>query len=129
MDWYLSVWEKYAVFDGRARRKEYWWFTLFNVLALLVLALIDSSMGSYSPTAKMGLLSGVYVLASILPSIGVTIRRLHDTDRSGWWMLISFIPVIGHIVLMVLLAIEGTQGDNRFGPNPKSEAEDDQLLG
>lgn len=122
MNWYLAVLKKYAVFEGRARRKEYWFFVLFNLLITLGLTMIDGVTGTLDPRGGVGLLSGLYTLAVIIPAIAVSVRRLHDTDRSGWWFLIAFIPVIGPIVLLVFMALDGTPGDNRFGPNPKLTA-------
>lgn len=119
MHWYLEVLKKYATFEGRARRKEYWFFQLFNVLAVLVLALVDGATGTFSAEAGLGLLSGLYVLAILVPSIAVTVRRLHDTDRSGWWFLIGFVPLIGGLVLLVFALLDSTPGANRFGTNPK----------
>jgi len=120
MNYYLEVLKKYAVFDGRARRKEYWFFTLFNLIAMIVLGVIDSVTGSFNPTVGLGLLSGLYVLAVLLPGIGVSIRRLHDTNRSGWWILISLIPIIGPIVLLVFLVLDSHPGQNQYGANPKA---------
>jgi uncharacterized membrane protein YhaH (DUF805 family) len=118
MNWYIEVLKKYAVFSGRARRKEYWFFALFNVIIIFVLTVIDMSAGLYDVVADIGLLSGLYSLAVLLPSIAVTVRRLHDIDRTGWWLLIVFIPVIGVIVLLVFAVLESTPGSNRYGPNP-----------
>lgn len=119
MNWYLDVLKKYAVFSGRARRKEYWMFVLFNILAFIVLAIVDNLTGTFNPLYGVGLLGGLYSLAVLLPSIGVGVRRLHDTDRSGWWLLISVIPLIGGIILLVFFCLDSTPGENRFGPNPK----------
>lgn len=119
MEWYLQALKKYATFEGRARRKEFWFFVLFNFLAMLALSIIDAVTGAYSEELGIGLLSGLYALAVFIPSIAVTVRRLHDTDRSGWWILLSFIPLIGAIVLLVFEVLDSTPGDNRFGPNPK----------
>jgi len=120
MDWYLKALKQYAAFTGRARRREYWFFALFNAIALMVLAFIDGMMGSFSEEVGFGLLSGLYFLATLLPALAVTVRRLHDTDRSGWWILIGVIPVIGFIVVLVFTLLEGTPGENRYGPNPKA---------
>ena len=119
MNWYLGVLKQYATFEGRARRKEYWYFVLFYVLVYLVLAAVDGLTGTYNADAGVGLLSGLYVLATFLPSLAVTVRRLHDTDRSGWWVLINVVPVIGGIVLLVFMCLDSQPGANRFGPNPK----------
>ncbi|HDQ03719.1 MAG TPA: DUF805 domain-containing protein [Deltaproteobacteria bacterium] len=119
MNWYLEVLKKYAVFSGRARRKEYWFFVLFNIIITVILALIDIKMGLFSAEAGIGLLTGIYLLAILIPSIAVVVRRLHDTDRSGWWILISFIPILGGIILLIFMVLNGTPGENRFGANPK----------
>ncbi|MFZ7157715.1 DUF805 domain-containing protein [Avibacterium gallinarum] len=115
MNWYLYVLKNYAQFNGRARRKEFWWFTavdflLYVILGLLDVVLLNNDFG----------FSGVYGLATLIPSLAVRVRRLHDTDRSGWWLLIGFIPVIGFIVLFVFACLDGTQGRNRFGEDPKN---------
>ena len=115
MNWYLEVLKKYAVFNGRARRKEYWYFVLFNFIINIVLSGIDSM------TTGMGLLPGIYTLAVLIPSIAVLVRRLHDTDRSGWWVLIGLIPIIGWIVLLIFVVQDGKPGKNQYGLNLKSE--------
>ena len=102
-----AVFSKYATFEGRARRSEYWWFVLFSFIIAVVLNLI-------SP----GLLGGIWSLAMLLPSLAVGARRLHDIARSGWWLLIGFIPLIGLIVLIVFFVKPGQTGANRFGANP-----------
>lgn len=114
MQWYLEVLKKYVVFSGRARRKEYWFFMLFNAIISLVLGVIDGAIG-----ADVSILGGLYALAVFLPSLAVTFRRLHDTDRSGWWLLISLIPLVGAIVLLVFMCLDGNRGQNRFGADPK----------
>jgi len=119
MNWYLDVIRKYAVFTGRSRRSEYWYFVLFNTLIIVALTVVDVAMGLYSIEGDLGLLSGVYSLAVFIPSFAVTVRRLHDTDRSGWWLLLALIPVVGVIVLIVFFAADGTPESNRFGENPK----------
>ncbi|MFC9796855.1 DUF805 domain-containing protein [Streptomyces sp. NPDC057695] len=112
MNWYLDVIKKYAVFSGRARRKEFWMFQLFNFIISIVLVAIGTAI-------DFSLLSTIYSLAVLLPSLGVTIRRLHDTGRSGWWILIGLVPIVGFIVLIVFTASEGEQQQNAHGPNPK----------
>ena len=119
MSWYLEVWKKYAVFNGRSRRKEYWYFVLFNLIVGMALGLVDSMTGMYNYEAGLGLLSGVYSLAVIIPGIAVGVRRLHDTGRSGWWLLIGLIPFIGAIVLIVFCVQDSQPGENGYGPNPK----------
>jgi uncharacterized membrane protein YhaH (DUF805 family) len=123
MNWYLVVLKKYAVFNGRARRKEYWYFFLFNILISIVLGVIDGMTGSFSPESGMGLLSGIYMLAVLIPGIAVAVRRLHDTSRTGWWLLISLIPLIGAIVLIVFLVSDSKPEENQYGVNPKLATE------
>ncbi|MFS0558240.1 DUF805 domain-containing protein [Brevibacillus sp. 179-C9.3 HS] len=113
MQWYLKVLKNYVAFSGRARRTEYWMFTLFSVIISLVLSFIESMIGI--PL----LLTGIYSLAILLPTLSVIVRRLHDIGKSGWWFLISFIPLIGSIWLLVLMCQE-SHGDNQYGANPKS---------
>jgi uncharacterized membrane protein YhaH (DUF805 family) len=120
MNWYLEVLKKYAVFSGRARRKEYWFFTLFSTLISIALAIVDSVIGTFSAEAGTGLLGGIYSLAVLIPGIAVSVRRLHDTDHSGWWLLIALAPCIGAIVLLVFMVTDSTPGDNQYGPSPKA---------
>ena len=112
MKWYLEVLKKYGVCTGRARRTEYWMFFLFNLIISIVLAVIDGLLGT-------GILGTLYALAVLIPGIAVTIRRLHDINRNGWWILIGLIPVLGAIVLLVFAVLDSTPGENQFGPNPK----------
>ncbi len=118
MNWYLVVLKKYAVFSGRARRKEYWMFTLFSTIIALVLGFIEGIVG-IAPETNQSILVGIYTLAVLIPSIAVSVRRLHDTGRSGWWVLISLVPLIGAIVLIVFTVQDSQQGDNQYGSNPK----------
>ncbi|MGW2208334.1 DUF805 domain-containing protein [Streptomyces sp. NPDC001781] len=112
MHWYVDVLKKYAVFSGRARRQEYWMFFLFNLAISIVLAIVDNALD----TSILGI---VYFLAVLIPGLAVTVRRLHDTSRSGWWILISLIPLVGGIILLVFVASEGKPEANEYGPNPK----------
>ncbi|HEY9036700.1 MAG TPA: DUF805 domain-containing protein [Pseudomonadales bacterium] len=120
MDWYLKVLKQYAVFSGRAQRKEYWFFVLFNTLISIALTVIDSVTGTLNADFGIGLLSGVYSLAVIVPSIAVAVRRLHDTGRSGWWLLITLIPLIGAVALLVFLILDSQPDENPYGANPKA---------
>ncbi|HKE93183.1 MAG TPA: DUF805 domain-containing protein [Povalibacter sp.] len=120
MNWYLGVLKKYAVFSGRARRKEFWMFELINFLIIVVLCIVDMHTGTIQPVSGLGLLSGIYSLAVLIPSLAVSVRRLHDTDRSGWWLLLGLIPLVGSIILLVFFCLSGTPGENRFGPDPKA---------
>lgn len=117
MEWYVGVLKKYADFTGRARRKEYWMFFLFNLIVMIGLSIVEGIIG------LAGILSGLYSLAVLIPSIAVAARRLHDTDRSGWWQLIVFIPLIGVIILLIFLVQDGKGEENRFGSNPKLAGE------
>jgi uncharacterized membrane protein YhaH (DUF805 family) len=116
MEWYLGVLKKYAVFDGRARRKEYWMFLLFNIIVIAVLGGIDAAIGTFP------ILYGIYALGVLCPSVGVSIRRLHDTGKSGWWLFISLVPIIGGLWFLYLMVIDGNPGDNQYGPSPKAGA-------
>jgi len=125
---------KYATFSGRAQRSEFWWFMLFLIIAQILLGLVDSMI--FPPTEVMSMTSSmqdgynfnfsyqpqpitaIFLLAMLLPNLGVGVRRLHDTGRSGWWWLIGLIPLIGLIVLIVFFATKGTEGDNAYGPDP-----------
>jgi uncharacterized membrane protein YhaH (DUF805 family) len=110
MNWYFGVLKKYAVFNGRARRKEYWMFLIFNLIILFVLGFIE---GMIAKSSSQGILAGVYTLAVLVPTIAVGVRRMHDTDHSGWWLLFP-------IVNFILTLTEGTKGKNKFGPDPKA---------
>ena len=117
MDWFIDVVKnKYAVFSGRARRKEYWMFVLFYFLIAIAIGIIDKVIGG------QGVLGVLFGLAMLLPGLGVTVRRLHDTGRTGWWVLIVLFPLIGPIALLVLMALEGHPGSNEYGENPKEAA-------
>ncbi len=114
MNWYLQALRNYANFDGRARRSEYWYFTLFNIIFLFAAMAIDFVIG-------FPVLYFLYAIVSLLPGIAVSIRRLHDTSRSGWWILIALVPLIGGIVLLVYLVEDSKPGSNEYGPNPKED--------
>ncbi len=120
MNWYLKVLKNYVGFSGRARRKEYWMFVLFNIIALIIAMVLDRVLGLASEQYGYGPIYALYALAVLLPGLAVGVRRLHDTDKSGWWLLLALIPILGAIVLLVFFVIEGTHGDNRFGPDPKA---------
>ena len=112
MEWYLKVLKNYVGFQGRARRKEYWMFTLFSIIVSVILSIVENIIGLTS------VLTTLYSLAVLLPSLAVAVRRLHDTGRSGWWLLIALIPFIGAIVLLVFVC-EDSKENNRYGSNPK----------
>jgi uncharacterized membrane protein YhaH (DUF805 family) len=115
IDWYLKVIkENYANFEGRARRSEYWYYTLMNIIIAIVLFTL--SVAAY----QLIFLYWLYALAVFIPGLAVTVRRLHDTNKSGWFFLVVFIPLIGGIWLIVLLATEGDSGPNNYGQDPKN---------
>lgn len=116
-----TVFSKYATFSGRARRREYWYWALFMILLTIVTTAADISLGTIDDSGN-GLIGTVVTLALLLPGLAVTARRLHDTDRRGWWILIGFIPLIGFIVLLVFCVQDSNDGMNRFGPSPKYAA-------
>ena len=119
MSWYIKVLKAYAVFSGRARRKEYWMFVLFNIIFAIVAIILDNILGTAMEGVGYGLIYALYMLAVLIPSLAVAVRRLHDTGRSGWMILIALIPFVGAIWLLVLLVLEGNAGENKFGPSPK----------
>ncbi|MFE9811488.1 DUF805 domain-containing protein [Streptomyces sp. NPDC005227] len=115
MHYYTDVLKKYASFQGRARRSEYWMFALFNV----VIALVLIGLAAATKSTVFYVLYVAYILAVVLPSLGVLVRRLHDTGRSGAWFFISFVPFVGGLVLFIFTVLEGNPGPNEYGPNPK----------
>ncbi|AZG98726.1 TPA: DUF805 domain-containing protein [Proteus mirabilis] len=127
MNWYLEVIKNnYANFSGRARRKEYWMFIVVNTIILAILygimfSSIDSYTGEMSGTGFAAfIIICIYSLATIIPNIAVTVRRFHDQDKSGWMVLLSFIPFAGGLILFIFMCLEGTRGENRFGLDPKA---------
>jgi len=121
MFWYLEAMKKYAVFGGRARRREYWLFFLFSTVILLAIATAAILAGLDAETGiGQGGFAVLYCLTVGIPGLSVSVRRLHDTDRSGWWLWIAFIPLIGEIILLVFFVQDSQPGTNRYGPNPKA---------
>ncbi len=114
MNYYLEVLKKYAVFGGRATRAEYWYFALVHFIISVVLSITD-----YVVLDGMGILVALYAFAIVLPSLAVSVRRLHDIGRTGWWMFISLLPIIGGIVLILFFIKDSDEGQNTYGPNPK----------
>lgn len=113
MNWYIHVLRNFSDFHGRSRRTEYWMFVLINFLILLGLNFIESLLEL--PTV----LSSLYSLVVFIPSLAVAIRRLHDTGRSGWWILINLLPFIGQIVFLIFVIMDSEPKENRWGPVPK----------
>ncbi len=114
MNYYLTVLKKYAVFKGRATRAEYWYFSLFNIIIAVLISIISSIIKN-----NFNLLLILYILLTLIPSIAVSIRRLHDIGKSGWMILISWIPLVGTIWIFVLMMTDSNAGENKYGPNPK----------
>jgi len=123
MEWYFKVLNQFADFSGRARRKEYWMFALFNVLFTVAALILDKFMDTGFNGSYIGWIYILYSLAIFIPSLAVTVRRLHDVGKSGWMYLIILIPIIGAIWLLVLMATDGQPGTNSWGPNPKEQSE------
>lgn len=120
MNYYIDcLTKKYFCFDGRARRKEFWMFVLFNCIAGFLVGLVASILVGITGVAAFGLLGSVYQLGVLLPCLGLTARRLHDIGKSGWWMLIALIPLVGPIVLLVFVCLDSQPGENVYGANPK----------
>ena len=119
MKWYLKVLKQYFDFKGRARRKEYWMFTLFNAIFIFALAIMSGDMENPSDRSPMFYVFMLYYLGILIPSLAVSVRRLHDIGKSGWMIFISLIPLIGSIWLLVLYCTDGESGTNKWGTNPK----------
>ncbi|MBY8879920.1 DUF805 domain-containing protein [Actinacidiphila acidipaludis] len=113
MRWYIDVLKKYAVFSGRARRKEYWMYTLFNCIALAVLLGLGVVVNTMIPYL-------LYLVAIIVPTLAVAVRRLHDTGKSGWFILLNFIPLVGGLIALVFMCLEGQRHPNTYGSDPKA---------
>ena len=110
MNYYIKAFKPYINFEGRSRRKDFWYFALISFIISIALNMIDG---------RNDLISSLYSLAVLIPSLGLGVRRLHDTSRSGWWILINLIPIVGWIVFIVFAAQDSTPGSNKYGPNPK----------
>ncbi len=119
MNYFLEAFRKYAVFSGRARRSEYWYFTLFSMIALAIFRTLDQSSGRYNDETHSGTLESIYSLVVLIPTLAVGVRRLHDTGRSGWWLLINLVPVVGWIVNLIFDIQDSQPGSNQYGANPK----------
>lgn len=121
MHWYLDAMRKYFVFDGRSQREAFWYFTLVNSVFAIIAAITDSILGITFGDSPYGLISFLYLLAVLCPSLALSVRRLHDIDKSAWYILLAMIPVVGPIWLLVLYCQRGTGGDNRFGLDPLAD--------
>ncbi len=120
MKWYLHVLKNYANFKGRARRKEYWMFFLFNMIFAIIASKLDNLLGTTNPQMGIGIIYALYNLAVLVPSLAVLVRRLHDIGKSGWMLLVGLIPIVGIIWLFILLIKEGMTEENQYGMNPKT---------
>ncbi|RUO23005.1 DUF805 domain-containing protein [Aliidiomarina minuta] len=123
MKWFLKVVQNYAVFQGRARRKEYWMFALFYAIFYVLAIVLDGVLGTLHAETGIGLITTIYLLALLIPSLAVLVRRLHDTNRSGWMALLMLIPLIGSIIIFIFMLLDGTQGENDYGSDPKLASE------
>lgn len=120
MEWYLKVLKQhYADFGGRARRQEYWMFVLFNFIISFALGFTGGFLTAMTDSGIFGLLPMLYSLAVLIPGIAVSVRRLHDTGKSGWYLLVSFIPLVGPLILLYFMVVDSAPGNNQYGPNPK----------
>jgi len=119
MNWYIKVLKEYANFNGRARRKEYWMFVLFNFIFCIVAMILDNIFGTTFSILPYGFVYLLYCLAVLIPGLAVAVRRLHDIGKSGWYILVSLIPIAGGIWLLVLLCTDSNMGENEYGANPK----------
>jgi uncharacterized membrane protein YhaH (DUF805 family) len=124
MEWMIMPLKRYADFSGRSRRKEYWMFVLFQILVLFPLMAVGFVLGDLSDGGEGGsilflLLVGAFGLVFFIPSLAVQVRRFHDQDKSGWFILLGLIPYLGGLILLIFMCLEGTRGHNRFGADPK----------
>jgi len=134
MNYYLKVIRNYVTFTGRARRSEYWYFVLFNIIFAIAAMLLDNLFGTtlkvdtaYGNALPYGLIYIVYSLFVFIPGLAVLVRRLHDVGKSGWFFFICFIPIVGAIWLLVLACTDSNVGINKYGPNPKGIGNHDEI--
>lgn len=130
IEWYKKVvFENYANFSGRARRSEYWYYTLASVIISIILSTLDKVTNLTFGFADSGILSSIYSLLVFLPGLGVMVRRLHDVGKSGWFFLIVLLPIAGVIWLLIVLCTEGDSGTNAYGPDPKDNFDEINEIG
>ena len=123
LDWMTMPLKRYTDFSGRSRRKEYWFFVLGVFIVAVVLGIVEGILGLSGMVAgAYGPLTAIFLLGIIVPSIAVQVRRFHDQDKSGWFVLLALIPFLGGLAVLVFMCLEGTKGANRFGPDPKDSA-------
>ncbi|WP_284126054.1 DUF805 domain-containing protein [Parerythrobacter aestuarii] len=129
MEWMFLPYKRYADFSGRSRRKEYWMFFLFVMIVYIVLWMLGGGMAEMDdpyaePEMNIWMIALViFALATFIPGLAVQVRRFHDQDKSGWFVLLGFIPLVGGLIVLVFMCLEGTRGENRFGPDPKGAAD------
>ncbi len=128
MNWYLKVLQDYGDFQGRARRKEYWMFGLFNLIFIIVAVVLDNILGITIGNSGIGPIYLFYSLMLFIPGLSVLVRRLHDVGKSGWMVFISFIPIVGAIWLFVLLVTDSQSGENQYGSNPKTDQQQNEVI-
>tara|TARA_B110000881_G_C18546889_1_gene501735 strand:+ start:360 stop:737 length:378 start_codon:yes stop_codon:yes gene_type:complete len=118
MNWYIQGFKRYFDFSGRSRRKEYWYFALFNLIVAVLLGIFDGALGTVDAELGLGVLGAIYAVATIIPNLSITFRRLHDVNKSAWWLLILLIPLIGFIVWLVFMC-QDSKDENKYGSSPK----------
>ncbi len=121
MKYYVMAFKNFFQFKGRANRSEYWYFVLFNIIFAVAAIVADNVLSLTFAESPYGIIYSLYALAALIPGLAVTVRRLHDVDKSGWYILISLIPIVGSIILLVALIKEGTRGENQYGPDPNGD--------
>jgi len=119
MNWYMQPLKKYAAFNGRARRREYWTFMIINDIIVFLLSLFEGIAG-IAPNTDYSVLAIIFSLFVLIPSLAVSVRRLHDVGRNGLWLLIVFIPVIGVVALLIFYLLDSQAETNDYGPSPKA---------
>lgn len=119
MEWMTLPLKRYAEFTGRSRRKEYWMFFLGVIIVTIILSILEGITGLSGMIGPYGPLTTIFLLGIIVPSIAVQVRRFHDQDKSGWFVLLGLIPFVGGIIVLVFMCLEGTNGQNQYGPDPK----------
>lgn len=120
MNWYLQAFRKYAVFKGRARRQEYWSFMLLHVIVIAVISFLERYFAIANPEIHFGKITALYLLVSFVPMQALTVRRLHDSNHSGWWIWLKLLPLLGWLLVQILALLPGTSGSNRHGDDPKT---------
>ncbi|SFU32654.1 DUF805 domain-containing protein [Xenorhabdus koppenhoeferi] len=114
MHWYLNVLKNYTCFRGRAERKEFWYFVLFQILVVLIISFLERLFAVANPEIYMGWFSATYLLLTFLPALAVNARRLHDINCRAWWLLLHLIPFIGTVILLIFAALKGQAGSNKY---------------